>query len=457
MKHLFKRLKRRTNKENAATRAEAAAGAAGGGVVDKKLGFLGPNILSAVRRAPNGRLDGVCFTSARLLQDLRQYPEVIQMDGSHGVIVNELMLFHIFVTNAEGLGQPAFFAFLRYEVDDIITWAIDIFKYWMTPEFVAKIRTVVVDKNAKMRRAWEMELEGMDVPMIYCLVQVNRLFEARLDAFPARYKMGAMTFLRRCMTSTTHASYEIARRQFLPKYPEVAHYFDSKWFHCDQMWAGYARQDIVTFGDKCPNRVEAANRYIDSCVIARVDLRGTIRKIIDFCEASADECVFAINRDMISRPTYHGLEKYQPYLDKLTCYASDKLVQELQENGSVAISQSLDSCDCRYFMRELGPCRHIMNRAVMYKCPPDEVFPSSRWRMPDKPISPQIASIKELQEGPRPNLPFLNGHSRSSLVPIGLGKRRKQDFTGVANTDEDITFCEETDNEPSTNTSASSS
>lgn len=375
--NLFRRMKRRVD-ENPAPPFTVQD------IVDE-LRKMGDDVRLAVKQ-DGSELAGVCFTSEKLIEQFHRYPEVVQMDGTHGVEVSRFALYHILVQNAQGHGQSVFFAFLRHEFASTIKWAVEIFRKWMGVR-ARSIRTVLLDKDQKERRAWESVFTDVDLRLLLCLVHARRTFKDHFAVLGEDGRMRAMALIEKCMMSPVEGDYIRAMGSLQTEYPEVAQYVEQNWVSCVEMWAGFARQSAVTFGDKDTNRIESANKYIQKAVHHRTQLTVSVRKILHHCEGYADECMFLINRDLAQRTQFHGQDIYQPYLDTLTSYASKRLSLELQNNASAILSESLESCACRYFVRELAPCRHMLNRAVRFSVNPRDLFPTCRWRLPVRPAS----------------------------------------------------------------------
>ncbi len=60
-------------------------------------------------------LDGVCFSSNVLLGQFRNFPEVLLVDGTHGIDACRFSVHFIVIINGHGKGQIVFGAYLRRE------------------------------------------------------------------------------------------------------------------------------------------------------------------------------------------------------------------------------------------------------------------------------------------------------------------------------------------------------
>ncbi|GAA54165.1 hypothetical protein CLF_112443 [Clonorchis sinensis] len=193
-----------------------------------------------------GRLSHLCFSRTQQMALFRRFPDVVNVDATHGTNRLGYKLHTFFVRDGMGTGRPVLYAFVESEHFAPLRKLFCLFKEMMGGKY--PVRRFVMDKMTSQMRAAKAVF-SRDIMLCY---------------FHARQVIRKHTISNR----SRHIFHRMAR-------------FDNA---ADRKWAIHAQHGLVHFGNVTNNRLENANGRLKRRVHHADSLEHAIQKVFQHIE-----------------------------------------------------------------------------------------------------------------------------------------------------------------------------
>ncbi|KAG5449645.1 hypothetical protein CSKR_203957 [Clonorchis sinensis] len=201
---------------------------------------------------------------------------VIQADSTYQGNRGGYHLWHVVITDCNGVGRSVFYSFIRSESQECYDVTVEHFAQMMCP--VNVVRTIVVDKNKS--QLCSLKTAMPDAAVIFCSFHVIQSFKARINKLrevTQSDKEVLFAWPKRMVHCREVSEFEFYATSIRSRNQEFWSYLSEQWLTDLSTRAKHA----VTLGNETTNRVESANRYIKWKLTESSSLLTCVQAIIN--------------------------------------------------------------------------------------------------------------------------------------------------------------------------------
>ena len=325
-------------------------------------------------------LESCMVFSKKSLDLFSKNNKVLLIDGTHRNNKHRYPVYIFMAEDSLSLGRIIAFAFIRNEQKKTLE---NIFRKFLEVTKICPL-TVVIDKDLNEISAIKDVWGNINVKI--CAVHCIR---AIWNAFP-KFKLSmhdknniAGIFRSMVFQILDKKDYDRKYRQLVDECPDKGfiEYFDKNWNNISEKWAGYGLKNTVTYGNQSNNRIESKNQKIKLKTDRSSNLASAVSKMIDFLRSEYKELDYklhylnntnVIRKDENTSKISKILEDncgpiiVKKFKDNLNYSHPIKILETIEENIileenniNVIVDKSQKKCNCRFYVLNTIPCRHI--------------------------------------------------------------------------------------------------
>lgn len=326
-------------------------------------------------------LDGIYIQSAYMKEWFQKYPEIIHIDSTFKINVENFQLFICLAQNANLHGVPVAYCFMRASTAE----NLDFFYSNLSKlNDLHETKAVIVDKD--WNNIDRLTIYFTTARILLCTFHVLKYLKSYIDklVMQPNVKQQLMNLVRKIVYVSNDADMSLHVRQLQFDYPQFYDYFQVNWLNCTEMWQIMHRKDFLNFGTNTNNHIERYNRSIKAHVNSTMHLSEVISNLLKFNDSLyvdekqagnnlkrkifySHESVFFLKFGCLFVDKAIKLMREQEMITNTTTYVIEevdeykRLVYSIKANHvNTVLNNALFNCDCMFFKQHKLPCRHIL-------------------------------------------------------------------------------------------------
>ncbi|KER22051.1 hypothetical protein T265_14950, partial [Opisthorchis viverrini] len=269
-----------------------------------------------------GRYSHLCFSRTQQIALFRRFPDVVNVDATHGTNRLGYKLYTFLVTDGMGIGRPVMYAFVESEHFAPLRKLFSLFKDMMGGQYAVK--TFVMDKMTSQMRAAKAVF-GCDVMLCY--------FHARQAIRKHTISNHSRHIFHRMARFDNAAEFRHDLQILRRTDPSFVSYLTAHWLHITRKWAIHAQRGLVHFGNVTNNRLENANGRLESHVHHSDSLEHAVLKVAHHIEWLMREYEMHTNYCCDRREIREGDIYVFGLVSRMTTYAANQTATSTKHGG----------------------------------------------------------------------------------------------------------------------------
>ncbi|KER30373.1 hypothetical protein T265_13188, partial [Opisthorchis viverrini] len=309
-----------------------------------------------------GRYSHLCFSRTQQIALFRRFPDVVNVDATHGTNRLGYKLYTFLVTDGMGIGRPVMYAFVESEHFAPLRKLFSLFKDMMGGQYAVK--TFVMDKMTSQMRAAKAVF-GCDVMLCY--------FHARQAIRKHTISNHSRHIFHRMARFDNAAEFRHDLQILRRTDPSFVSYLTAHWLHITRKWAIHAQRGLVHFGNVTNNRLENANGRLKRRVHHSDSLEHAVLKVAHHSEWLMREYEMHTTYCCDRREIREGDIYVLRVVSRMTTYAANQVLRHIGICTPNLLYKQTDR-----FKRPLVPMRWLAEYNL-----PEEGVPLSLVPKPD--------------------------------------------------------------------------
>jgi zinc finger SWIM domain-containing protein 3 len=332
--------------------------------------------VNVLAREEDNSLEILVIQTPEMKSAFREFPEIVQMDGTYSLNKAGFPLYGFVVEDCHGRGQLGAMVLTRAETSLSIQTILQLLKN--NNPSLQRTGVFVVDKDFTEISAISHVLP--DVQIHICIFHVLKAMKKEMcKRVPKEQHKEAFSLLHKLVYARSDEVFDTTVDE-LKEFDSFYGYLADNWLGSRNEWAFFARDDFITLGNLTNNRVESQFGKVKSIVTQKRRFSEMLRLLSNILFSSNVQSRF---RDYEATCKSHYRNGYSgpgaDYYKVATPYAVSKLLPQLESMDKYDVVQQVDkldvrnkksdaiysvphgctSCSCSFNRSMLLPCRHL--------------------------------------------------------------------------------------------------
>jgi len=288
-------------------------------------------------------LEMIILQSSQMQENLRNFPEVIQMDGTYGLNQAGLPLYALVIEDSNGEGKLGALILTKGETAISIETMLQRIK-WHNPE-VNKTRVVIVDKDFAEVNAIKATLPDAQIQL--CVFHVLKAIRKELlRSVPKEAQRDVYSIVHGLVYSRNADQFD-KRWSELSNYTNFASYMTTNWLPIKTWWVYYERASHINLGNTTNNRIESQFGKIKHVLNRKRRLNECVRLLVAVLQCADVQGKFTAFRNMYKVTYRNGfVGEGDGYFDLCTPYAAKHIIQHTEGRPNQICHQHRRSYHC---------------------------------------------------------------------------------------------------------------
>ena len=226
------------------------------------------------------RMQCIFIQSYFMVNWLKKFPEVLHIDSTFKVNVENYLLFIIMVQNGESKGVPIAYCLMNTDSKENIEFMYDMLK---ENNDLCNTKCIIIDKDLTNVDVIRNYFENAKI--LLCSFHVLKYLKSYIHKLevPIDQRKIIMNAVRSILYSKneTEMSDQIQIIKSASKSTNFIDYFEKNWMSCVEMWVIKYRNNTMTFGYNTNNHIESYNRQLKRVIKSSMHMSETIQLLME--------------------------------------------------------------------------------------------------------------------------------------------------------------------------------